>query len=120
MGGKIAEDGVNKEDNELIAEAKKLLKKNTGLKLKGAEWQSIKIDRAEPEQKRGRLPDESFVKNFDKTILCFPVKLALAPQMAWAVREMLKKEKIKPRFKQSKIQELPKAKLKEPFWETLF
>ena len=78
------------------------------------------IDRAEPEQKRGRLPDESFVKNFDKTILCFPVKLALAPQMAWAVREMLKKEKIKPRFKQSKIQELPKAKLKEPFWETLF
>ena len=86
----------------------------------GAEWQSIKIDRAEPEQKRGRLPDESFVKNFDKTILCFPVKLALAPQMAWAVREMLKKEKIKPRFKQSKIQELPKAKLKEPFWETLF
>ena len=120
LGGKIAEDGVNKEDNELIAEAKKLLKKNTGLKLKGAEWQSIKIDRAEPEQKRGRLPDESFVKNFDKTILCFPVKLALAPQMAWAVREMLKKEKIKPRFKQSKIQELPKAKLKEPFWETLF
>ena len=79
LGGKIAEDGVNKEDNELIAEAKKLLKKNTGLKLKGAEWQSIKIDRAEPEQKRGRLPDESFVKNFDKTILCFPVKLALAP-----------------------------------------
>ena len=120
LGGKIAEDGVNKEDNGLIAEAKKLLKKNTGLKLKGAEWQSIKIDRAEPEQKRGRLPDESFVKNFDKTILCFPVKLALAPQMAWAVREMLKKEKIKPRFKQSKIQELPKVKLKEPFWETLF
>ena len=125
LGGKIAEDGVGEEDSKLITEVKEQLKKNTKFKWEGAEWKSIKIDRAEPEQKKGRLPDEAFIKCFDKTILCFPVKLALAPQMALDVRNLLKKEKIIPMIKQSKIQknriqELSQAKLSKPFWETLF
>ncbi len=120
LGGKIAEDGVGGSNEMLVAKAKELVAKNTKLKLEEAEWRCIKVDRAEPEQKKGGLPDAAFAECFDKAVLCFPVKLALVPQMALAIKNLLKKEKILPLYPQKKIQELPQAKLGGAFWETLF
>lgn len=120
LGGKIAEDGCKLNVVEAIQKAKKIIQQNIKVKLKNDNWKIVDINRAEPQQKKISLPNQVFVKKFQKTILCLPIKLTLTPIVAEKVLEFFKLEKIIPQFDEVKINELKTAELKKPFWETAF
>jgi FAD dependent oxidoreductase len=99
LGGQVTEDGVNMSPSELIAHARKELQACLpGLELSGAadlnfrgglEWATFRIDRAEPATADGRRPADAFAKLEGNVITAWPTKLALAPQLAQRVRELM-------------------------------
>ena len=76
LGGKIAEDGVNKEDNELIAEAKKLLKKNTTEKIKQKNLCRKKQAEKNKLEKNFQVVSKLQAKSWKKGVLCLPFEFA--------------------------------------------
>lgn len=90
MGGQLAEDGVNKNDEELIAAAKQeLAALIPWLELKDAQWGVLKIDRAEIKKPGTTRPDSFTIEASDDMMTAWPTKLALAPALADALVEKL-------------------------------
>ena len=52
------------------------------LSFDGCTFDTLDIDRAEPDQLSGGLPDSPFVEKVGNAIVCWPTKLTLAPLMA--------------------------------------
>lgn len=96
MGGQLAEEGVDKNDAELIQAAKDELKDLIPwLELKDAQWGVLKIDRAEIKKAGVTRPDSFSIEEHDDIITAWPTKMALAPALADSVLEILDKENIK-------------------------
>lgn len=96
MGGQLAEEGVDKNDAELIQAAKDELKDLIPwLELKDAQWGVLKIDRAEIKKAGTTRPDSFSIEEYDDIITAWPTKMALAPALADAVLDILDKENIK-------------------------
>ncbi len=96
MGGQLAEEGVDKNDAELIQAAKDELKDLIPwLELKDAEWGVLKIDRAEIKKVGTTRPDSFSIEEHDDIITAWPTKMALAPALADAVLDILDKENSK-------------------------
>ena len=115
LGGKIAE-----EKEWSLQQITNIIQKNIRVDFLNAKWLFLEVDRAEPYQKSGNLPDEPFVMEKKDTIICFPVKLAFAPLVALETEKILKKLAIKPSFLNKKRIPLKKAELRKPFYETLW
>ena len=97
MGGQLAEDGVNKNDAELIQAAKSELNELIPwLELKHTEWCVLEINRAEIKKPGTTRPDSFSIENNKNVITAWPTKMALAPALADAVFEIVDKENIKP------------------------
>lgn len=89
IGGLIAEDGVAKNQDDLIQEAKQKLQDYLPwITLKNPQWSSYRINRAEPEM-QGIRPDTSFLKQQFNCLIAWPTKLALAPQLSDRVLDVL-------------------------------
>ena len=113
LGGKIAENNNRVKTN--FIQAKQLLQKNIKINLAKAKWNYLQVDRAEPYQKNGTLPEQPFIQDYDGVIVCSPVKLAFAPLVAVQVKNILSSENISANNEKTKELPFLKAKLANSF-----
>ncbi len=100
-GGDLAETGVDREPDEQIRYAKKeLAKVLPWIDLSTADWETFRINRAEPAQSAKARPDTAFTKAADNVIVAWPTKLALSPNLADDVLTLLDEGGITPRVPQ--------------------
>lgn len=93
LGGKLAETGAHMSENDAInlaqSELHGLFPK---LKLDGASWSSLLIDRAEPRQADAGKPADVFCEPVfpdSPVLVAWPTKLSLAPALATQAESML-------------------------------
>lgn len=83
LGGALAESGIHRTDQEQIAFARQELANIFPWQtFDDCRFSTLDVDRAEPAQSSGALPDTPFVETAGNTIVCWPTKLTLAPLMA--------------------------------------
>ena len=88
VGGKIADDGAHRSPGEQVDRLRRLLADAfPSIDLKGAEFDTFAIDRAEP----GRAAaGDAFAERRGNCVLCWPVKLSLVPRLGDLVMGLLK------------------------------
>ena len=83
LGGALAETGTTRSDPEQVSFTRsELVELFPWLSFDGCTFDTLDIDRAEPDQLSGGLPDSPFVEKVGNAIVCWPTKLTLAPLMA--------------------------------------
>ncbi|MBK80614.1 MAG: hypothetical protein CMQ43_06820 [Gammaproteobacteria bacterium] len=113
LGGQIAGDGVAMSDAELADHARREL----AACLPWISWEragisTLRVDRAEPEQTGGRRPDEAFAAAVGPTVVAWPTKLSLVPDLGDKVLALLDP----PRPGPAPRLELPRAGLGRVPW----
>jgi glycerol-3-phosphate dehydrogenase len=82
LGGKLANDGVARDTAEQIDCARaELTACVPWIDTRRARFETLSIDRAEPRNADGTRPDEAFVAAVGNVLVCWPTKLALAPDL---------------------------------------
>ena len=82
LGGELAESGVKRGRLDQIKFAKEELKDVLPwIDFSECEFSTFRIDRAEPQSKKNLKPAKAFVRFYENTIVCWPTKLALTPQL---------------------------------------
>lgn len=123
VGGQIAEDGVNMDPPALVAHAQReLASVLPGLSPAGAEWTTVRVDRAEQATPGGLRPAGPYAKREGNVITAWPTKLALAPQLARMVRELIPAAPRRPRAALDKAEphfdlDWPRPQVAAPPWE---
>lgn len=127
LGGSLAEKGAGMEADELIALAGQELRHLIPwINLRGAEWATLAIERAEPLQPGLVRPDHAFATRVANTNLLvgWPTKLTLAPNLANQLLDMLREDGIEPGADNTGYrvlhQYLPHATLGKTPWEIAF
>lgn len=64
--------------------------------LSQAEWDTLRVNRAEPKQSRLLRPDAAFCQPVANGIVTWPTKLALAPNLSDEVVRLLQEDNIRP------------------------
>lgn len=83
MGGQLAEEGVARSDEALIAAAiKEIGELIPWLDITDSQWGVLKIDRAEIKKPGTTRPDSFSIEQNGDVITAWPTKLALAPALA--------------------------------------
>jgi glycerol-3-phosphate dehydrogenase len=120
LGGDIAEaEGVAREPAEQIAAAKKeLTQLLPWVDLSQAQFATVRVDRAEPQQTGLVRPDNAFLDVQDRLMVGWPTKLALAPDFADRVLASLSRDDIHP-IPQPAHTDFPKPPLAKPVWDQL-
>ena len=122
LGGQLAEEGVEKDSKTQIEAAQNEIRTLfPWLDFSRAEFSTFLIDRAEPLQKSGLKPENSYIKLIQNMVIAWPTKLALAPKLAEDILHEFQKIQILPRF--FDIRELrswPMPPLAKPIWEDVF
>jgi len=116
LGGKLSEDGVALEPLALIAHAKREVAACIpGIDLRGVEWATWRVDRAEGLTPGSRRPDGPTMRVDGNVITAWPTKLALAPLLAEHIAEQLP-----PPGGQTVLPptDWPRPVVAEPPWET--
>jgi len=97
LGGQLAETGKERNPKEQIAAARQeLTELLPWVDLRGVQFTTLRIDRAEARQPSGRRPDAPGVLQSGKRITAWPTKLAMAPMLADAVLNLLERDGIRP------------------------
>ena len=97
MGGQLAEEGVNKNDAELVQATKdELSDLIPWLELEHAQWGVLKINRAEIKKPGTTRPDSFSIEESNNVITAWPTKMALAPALADVVLAKMNNENIVP------------------------
>lgn len=95
MGGQLAEDGVHKNNADLIRAAKKeLAELIPWLDLKQSQWGVLEINRAEIKKAGITRPDSFSIEQHGNIITAWPTKLALSPALADALIEKIEAQHI--------------------------
>lgn len=120
LGGDIAEaEGVARNPAEQIAAAKKeLANLLPWVDLSQAQFATLRVDRAEPQQSGLVRPDNAFVDEQGRLLVGWPTKLALAPDFADRVLASLSRDDIHP-TPQPPYTDFPKPPLAIPVWDQL-
>uniref|UniRef100_A0A7C1XC79 FAD-dependent oxidoreductase n=1 Tax=Pseudomonas graminis TaxID=158627 RepID=A0A7C1XC79_9PSED len=120
LGGDIAEaEGVARNPAEQIAAAKKeLANLLPWVDLSEAQFATLRVDRAEPQQSGLVRPDNAFVDEQGRLLVGWPTKLALAPDFADRVLASLSRDDIHP-TPQPPYTDFPKPPLAIPVWDQL-
>lgn len=119
IGGNIAEQGVNKDKTTLVAEAEKLLADILPwVELPPLNWATHPINRAEPKQSSLTRPDTAFVSSKGNCHICWPTKLALAPDLTDKVMDCLNNAQLMPDHYYNPDVEQPV--IAEPLWHSAF
>lgn len=88
VGGQLAEEGVHRTPEDLIAHTKRELAACLpGLDLSRVEWATYRADRAEMKAPGALRPDDATLLVEGPVISAWPTKLALAPRLADLVTE---------------------------------
>jgi glycine/D-amino acid oxidase-like deaminating enzyme len=117
LGGQLATDGVQLDGPALIDRARhELAACVPWLSWDDAQFETLRIDRAEPEQPRGGRPDEAFAAADGRCVVCWPTKLSLVPDLGDKVLPLLGP----PSASRSVLPDLglPAAPVGRPPWET--
>ena len=88
-----------------------------------AEWATLYVDRAEPQQKGLVKPDNAFAQSASKDVItAWPTKLTLAPSLTIEVSKILADENITPSAAENiqLLSQLATPDIAKPCWETLF
>lgn len=100
LGGNIAERGAEMPAEELIATAQaELANIFPWVDLSHAEWATLTIDRAEPQQPHFGRPENAFVEaaaHYRNLLVAWPTKLTLAPNLANQTLAQLRSADIVP------------------------
>ncbi|OUS24031.1 hypothetical protein A9Q99_26150 [Gammaproteobacteria bacterium 45_16_T64] len=121
LGGDIAENGVERDQESQIAEGKKeLASLFPWLDFSNAEWGTFHIDRAEPRQHGLSKPDCAHAHLENNVIVTWPTKLTLAPDLGDRVLALIKQQGIEPSSSAGDLSNFPKATIATPKWESLF
>ncbi|MFJ3482838.1 NAD(P)/FAD-dependent oxidoreductase [Pseudomonas sp. NPDC090202] len=120
LGGDISEgDAVAREPAEQIAVAKKELGQLLPwIDLSQAQFATLRVDRAEPQQSGLTRPDNAFLDVQGRLMVGWPTKLALAPDFADRVLASLSRDDIHP-IPQPARTDLPRPPLAQPVWDVL-
>lgn len=82
LGGALAETGVKRNEAAQIKFAQAELEAvMPWIDLASCRFSTLRVDRAEANQKEGIRPDTPFVRRYGNTIVCWPTKLTLTPMM---------------------------------------
>jgi len=119
LGGQLAEDGVGRSPAAQIAAGREeLARLLPWLELRDARWATLRVERAEPGQPRGRRPDSFFLAERDGVLVAWPTKLALAPRLASQAMVSLRRASIFPQPGYLEpLDDLPAAGLARVPWE---
>mgnify|MGYP003452069521 FL=1 len=118
LGGKLAEDGVQKTASQQIEYTKQeLVALFPRLDLSAAQYATLAIDRAEAKQDNGLKPDSVTIFNTHNYITAWPTKLALAPILAQEIITQIKAANIKPQQPSLEKINLVQPGFAEPIWE---
>ncbi|WNW13089.1 FAD-dependent oxidoreductase [Pseudomonas sp. DTU_2021_1001937_2_SI_NGA_ILE_001] len=120
LGGDIAEaDGVAREPAAQIAAARQELHNLLPwVDLEQAQWATLRVDRAEPEQSGLVRPDNAFLDVQGPLLVGWPTKLALAPDFADRVIAALARDGVLPTHAALPA-DLPKPPVATPVWDQL-
>ena len=90
LGGQLAEDGVNEDDDSVCSNAKRAVSEALPWLEPNVESTHVfRVNRAEPSTREGNRPDTAFVSQSNSLIVAWPTKLALAPALADQVLPLL-------------------------------
>lgn len=82
IGGKVADDGATRTEAEHVGVVRALLAAYLpNIDLDGAVLHTLLIDRAEPAGEVGAPEKDAFVARHGNCLICWPVKLSLAPRL---------------------------------------
>ena len=124
LGGQLATDGVDRTEAEQVAQARRELDRCVPwIDWSIAEFETLRIDRAEPEQTGGHRPDEAYLHSIPGSgshgscHVCWPTKLSLAPDLADRLAAELAADPAPPPLSRE-IPELPlpAAGISQPPW----
>lgn len=119
LGGNLAEQGVGKDPETLIEDAKKeMAVLLPWVDLTDTTWATLNIDRAEPAQSTHARPDFPFVEAKDNAMVCWPTKLTLCPMLGDQVLEKLNTTQFAHR--EETLPQLPLAPIARTPWELAF
>lgn len=99
MGGQLAEEGINRTNQEQVKIAQQELSElmpwlDLSATHHPTQWACLDINRAEPKMGKGKRPDTSFFIEHDNVITAWPTKLALAPKLAADIIQQLKSNNV--------------------------
>lgn len=120
LGGDLAEQGTHMTPDALIKEAQHELKTLLPwVDLSNCQWASLPVTRAEPAQSGLVRPDTAYMQSVNNILVCWPTKLALAPDLSDKVSAVLKNQSVTPQLPQA-VSHLPAPRVATPIWDTLF
>lgn len=132
LGGDLATEGVKQSTEELITKGKReLTTLFPWLDFSKAQWRSLKVNRAEPQQQTLIKPDEAFAQTAEgaaNIIVAWPTKLTLAPALSDDIVDLLatlpqhspETEKNTHPDNLQALNKLPTPDVSQACWETLF
>lgn len=120
LGGDLAEaDGVAREREAQINAARKELQQLVPwIDLQHAQFETLRVDRAEPAQSGLVRPDNAFLYEQGSLLVSWPTKLALSPDLADRVLANLAQHAIVPQ-QHPALPPLPQPPLGQPAWEAM-
>lgn len=119
VGGQIAEDGVAMSERELVSHASSELQAVLpSLDLRGTEWSTYRVDRAEGAIAGGKRPDDVQITREANVLTCWPTKLALVAELARAVASQVEPSDESVLFPGEAIREWPRPDVAAAPWET--
>lgn len=118
IGGQVAEDGVAMDPASLIRHTQTELQAVCpALNLRGTEWSTYRIDRAEGETRSGERPDSFRLLREGNVLTAWPTKLVLVPQLAGAISLIVAAESSPRAQPTSALQSWPRPQVAAPPWE---
>lgn len=100
LGGQLAEDGVNLAPDALVARAKKEIGELfPWLDWRDAEWATLRVERAEPQQDGLLRPDNAWLspcEQLSRCLVAWPTKLTLTPNLGNLLMDYLQREHLLP------------------------
>lgn len=120
LGGDLAELGTNMNAEALITQARKELGELLPwVDLTDCQWATLPVTRAEPAQSSHARPDNAFIQAVGNTFVCWPTKLALAPDLSDLALAELQRQAVQPQHAQTSSDQ-PAPQVAAPVWDTLF
>jgi len=121
LGGDLAEAGgvARDEQAQIRAAQQELGELLPWIDLSGAQWRTLRIERAEPAQSGLVRPDNAFLAAQGNLLIGWPTKLALAPDLADRVLASLERDGIQPGDCPA-LPPLPRPSVSPAPWDSLF
>lgn len=117
LGGKLAEDGVNKSQSEQLSFAKQEIASLFPWLTIDGKWDSFLVNRAEACQAFGLKPETETVVAKHNIIIGWPTKLVLAPMLTKKILKILEQKGVKKTYGNAKLMDFPKPAFATLPWD---